>query len=262
MSNALFLTDWNNPTALAPKPVGGGGVNYSSLAGNPGIKPIVDQFTDELKNLYNELDATIATKGLKFDNLSNNSVQAENIREKWNFPVQDKLFVITNGTVETPMTQVVGQSIIYKEIAKWQAVTNFRNFTAGIDNITTEINANISLTTGSATNIYSLGNTQIYTPPASMDDYKQIRFQIQVSPDNTFATTQVVADRGVYLQGGQTIIPLLIKGVDINPKNYQNPWYRVVLYLRKNPTQSNGVSMTFYGYGDIDINYKCTNKNL
>lgn len=267
----ITIYDWNNPLVPAPKPTDGSGINWTSQPSNPGMKPIIDQYTDEFKNLQNKLNADVVNQGANFGNIANRAIQPENMRPRIDTPFKNR-FVTVQSAANTgqPFTQVDGQPIVKKIlIPPFQISTGFRNFQIGIDNITTELEILLN-------NSFRSGNSQINSPTAgiswatpdgtaNVDDYKNCKIYVEVDSTSAFLTPTLVSKDSFEIYTNYTTsetCPWLIKCVDKIAKNYQDPWYRVYLTLEKAPNQSAGVSMNLTLQTYLTLIYKVSNKTM
>lgn len=272
MANSLITQDWNNPTTPAPRMGDGTAINYTTQPGNPGLKPILDQYDQSFKDLYNNLDATVPGKGLQYENLANGAVQAVNMREIINTSVNNRLFSIVNPTNGGYLTQTDGQAVNkFILIPPFQAITNFRNFQAGVDNVTTELDISLDIgylvSSGLNTALGWIGNW--YAQPdglAAAADYRNIKIVTEVDSNSAFTSAVIVSKKSFYGYTNYTSqennSPWSIKAIDKTTKNYQNPWYRTYLIMEKAPNQAAGVAMNLIMQGLASATYKCKNKHL
>jgi hypothetical protein len=260
-----FLIDWNNPTALAPKPSQGTKINWIDEPANPGLKPIIDQFTDEFKSLALNMDASVAGRGLQFGNIANSAIRPENMRTQNNKSVQNKPWVLT----DTPatgnyFTQLDGQTQKYVELTKWQEATNFRNFQPGIDNVTTDMKVEIDWDWADFySGISQWGVPSWHLNPSNYNDYKNMWIRVEVSPDLLFTTSTIVEEKGFFARGaGAQATPWIFNVIDKTIKIYQNPCYKISFFWKKSISQSAGTQALIRGQGTISVTANCTNKNI
>lgn len=267
MPNSLFTFDQNNPALFAPRPTDNTDINWNGQAGNPGLAQLFDEQRNINVRLFNEMDATQVGKGIQSENLANGAVKAENQREIINSVVENKCTCVQGAPASTSMfSQVDGQPLNKKELHKWQGVSNFRNFQAGVDNITSEMDCVIRpLIWHNVSNIQSGSGSWGNQPWYNMDvipnsnDYGNVKIVLEVAPDSSFLTgVQTCAKRGFFWAESS----LNCKLIDKTPKLYQNPWYRVVLYLEKNPDQAVGIQMQLLACFSISITQKIKNKHI
>jgi hypothetical protein len=258
-----FLLDWNNPTAPAPRPSQGSKINYVDEPANPGIKAILDQYTDEFKSLALNMDASVAGRGLQFGNIANRAIQAENYRPLLWKPYSRKPFAVGDGTGQQRI-QVDGQAIFYTELFKVQFGTGFRNFQVGVDNITTELILELTALFWQASSTQSaLGWNYAPAPYAgtsNYDDYLPNRLVLDVSSNANFTDAVTLDDWGIDPNGNYKTLTHRVW--DTPPKAYQNPWYRLRHYQKKTPAQSIGISNYCLMVGTLDLSLQAWNKGM
>jgi hypothetical protein len=250
-----FLLDWNNPTAPAPRPSQGSKINYVDEPANPGIKAILDQYTDEFKSLALNMDASVAGRGLQFGNIANGAIRPENMRPRIDQPYKNYHVQIDSGLNNgSGYIQVDGQPLIKKPIVPvFQTTPNFRNFQPGIDNVTTVLD--IIIDKNQMTGIGGLkpGNdwspSPWYTVPqgfAGAADNRNCKIYIEVGSSIAMTDAVLVSKESFYGYANYTAVeqgPWVMKVLDKTPKLYPNPCYRITFGLEKAPSQAAGVSM-------------------
>jgi hypothetical protein len=270
MANQLFINDRTNPVLLPARPVSGGDINWDSQPGQPGVSPIFADLTAELQKLYIETDATIVGKGIKENNIANLAVLPQNQREIINRPYRNRLITIQAATPGTYYIQVDGQPLVKKELFKFQAITNYRNFQNGVDNITTEIDIqmnNAFLQSGGLNTPLQFGTTWYLQPDglSNADDYKNVKIYVEVDSTSAFSSPVVIAKESFYGYTNYTSQEQPQWKIEVEDKvlkSYQNPWYRVSLALEKSPNQAAGVSMQILLQTMVSCKYKCKNKHI
>jgi hypothetical protein len=265
MANQLFINDRTNPLLLPARPVSGGDINWDSQVGQPGLSPIFADFTSELQKLYIETDATIVGKGIKENNIANLAVLPQNQREIINTPYKNKITI-------SQLTQIDGQALNKKILLPpFQAITNFRNFQTGVDNVTTELDVQIkNLYIQPANGVAIINNNFPYFGDgANIENYTNIKINVEVDSTSAFTSPTLIHKEGFFgiLTNPNGIdyigmLPWNIKVVDKLTKAYQNPWIRVYLTLEKTILQPANVSMTLDLRSAIDCTYKCKNKHI
>ena len=253
--------DWNNPTIPALRPASGGKINYVDEPGFPGLKTIFDQYQDEWRNLRNKMDADVVGQGIQFGNIGNGAVRAENIRPRINQGLLDKPFSVSENTGNY-FTQTDGQTQKYLSLGIWQETTAFRNFIAGTDNITNDLQ--IDLHWGwwdMYSGIQSLNaHPTWYAAPADLNSYKNVWIEVSVGSDNGMTGRQVICNKGF----GQNsfALPTTFSCTDSTTKLYQNPWYEVRFYMKKAVNQGAGSSFQMRGVGTLSTKSTVTNQKI
>jgi hypothetical protein len=160
--------------------------------------------------------------------------------------------------------QIDGQPIIYTELFKVQFGTGFRNFQAGIDNVTTELFLDLSTFYFVMSQSQSSGWNYATLPYAvggsNYDDYLPNRLVVEVSPDANFSSFTVIEEWGIDHVNGYKNISKKI--TDSLPKTYQNPWYRCRHFIKKTPNQNAGANNGTILLGHLDLTLQAWNKIL
>jgi hypothetical protein len=268
MANTLFLADLNNPSNFPSLPSDNSDINWSSQSVNPGLYPIISFLFNNFTKLYNEMDATIIGKGIQFENLANGAVRPENQRELIGTAYNNRYVVIDSPVSPgNYFIQNDGATLQkYIILPPFQLVTNFRNFQAGVDNVTTELDFEIvpflmqngGGLSGQQTPRNALNWFASESVP-NAGDWGQVKLITEVAPDSSFTTgVQQVSKKSVFFDQKNWSH----KAIDKTSKTYQNPWYRQYLTLEKNPDQGVGSAMQLIGELNASAHYKCKNKHI
>jgi hypothetical protein len=274
MANPLALFDFNNPTILAPRPSAGSRVNYISEPGNPGQKPIFDQLYDQLTFFFDQSDATQVGKGIRFDNIANRAVRPENMRLRIDQPFKNYHVQIDNGLNNGGgFTQVDGQTPLRKPVVPvFQIPTNFRNFQAGVDNVTAEID--IIIDKGFMQNAQGMNAGTSWTPQnwysilagnTTAQSQRNVKIFVWVGSSLAMTDAVLISKESFYGYSNYTMVEQgswSMKIIDKTSKLYQNPCYKIELGLEKAPGQAAAVVMGLALQALVTVTTKATNSAM
>jgi hypothetical protein len=277
MPNDLFQYNWN--TLNTPKPSDGSNINWTNQPGNPGLKPTIDQFTDEFKALYNNLDADTIGKGVKYENLANRSTQAVNTSPTVyrNNVIEDlrRTYDLSSGSYVSTYSQVTGQATNFLTLSTWQLPVTFRNFQTGLDNIVTENIVDLEYRLLSSSDVPAAQIQNVFTwnetgtamaGVNNLQGWKQATIGLQVSSSSSFSTYSMVEKSLLICSDGTSVnkIPHFktFSLWETSQKNYQNPWYRLVFFLKQRADQPAGLTMTLPIQLIYSVQQKVTNRTI